>query len=503
MALAAEKITSFLSDTKRMLIGGEWFESISGDAFPVYNPATGEEIARVYEARDEDIDRAVDAARHAFEAPAWRRMLPADRSRLMWKLADLIEANADELTELEVLNQGKPIELARQVDVEGSANKFRYYAGWCTKIEGTTSNISFPDLRDNEASGPAYHAYTLKEPVGVVGAIVPWNVPLLMASGKIVHAITSGCTIVLKPAEETPLTALRLGELVIEAGFPPGVINIVPGYGHIAGAALASHPGVDRISFTGSTEVGKDIVRASAGNLKKVSLELGGKSPVIIFADADLDKAIKGAADTILMNTGQICFAGSRLYVEKSVFNKVIDGVVEIAKNTKLGPGINPETEMGPLISSRQLQRVSEYIESGISEGAEIATGGKRKGETGYFIEPTVFVNTKSQMRIVQEEIFGPVLSTIAIDDMGDISEVATLANDTAYGLSATIWTKDVSRAHRLAAEIKAGVVWVNTPIALDQSLPFGGYKESGWGREGGKEGIEEFTETKSVVISL
>ena len=384
-----------------------------------------------------------------------------------------------------------------------SANKLRYYAGWCTKIEGSTSNISFPDLRDEGASGPAYHAYTLKEPVGVVGAIIPWNVPLLMATGKIVHALTSGCTIVLKPAEETPLTALRLGDLIQEAGFPDGVVNIVPGYGHIAGAALARHPGIDRISFTGSTEVGKEIVRASAGNLKKVSLELGGKSPVVIFADADLDKAIKGAADTIFMNAGQICFAGSRLFVEKKVFNEVIDGVVEIAKNMKLGPGIDPETEMGPLISLRQLQRVTEYIESGISEGAEIVTGGKRKGETGYFLEPTVFVNTKPRMRIVQEEIFGPVLATIPIDDMSDISDVATKVNDTSYGLSATIWTRDVSRAHILAAEIKAGVVWVNTPIALDQSLPFGGYKESGWGREGGREGVEEFTETKSVVISL
>ena len=503
MAVVSEQISSFLSDTKRLLIGGEWVESISGETFSVHDPATGEEIASVYEARDDDIDRTVNAARQAFENRTWRCMQPADRSRLMWKLADLIEANADELTELEVYNQGKPIELARHIDVEGSANKLRYYAGWCTKIEGSTSNISFPDLRDEGASGPAYHAYTLKEPVGVVGAIIPWNVPLLMATGKIVHALTSGCTIVLKPAEETPLTALRLGDLIQEAGFPDGVVNIVPGYGHIAGAALARHPGIDRISFTGSTEVGKEIVRASAGNLKKVSLELGGKSPVVIFADADLDKAIKGAADTIFMNAGQICFAGSRLFVEKKVFNEVIDGVVEIAKNMKLGPGIDPETEMGPLISSRQLQRVTEYIESGISEGAEIVTGGKRKGETGYFLEPTVFVNTKPRMRIVQEEIFGPVLATIPIDDMSDISDVATKVNDTSYGLSATIWTRDVSRAHILAAEIKAGVVWVNTPIALDQSLPFGGYKESGWGREGGREGVEEFTETKSVVISL
>ena len=499
-----EKINSFLSVPRPMLINGDWVEALNGETIPLRNPATGEQIATSYAGDKADVDKAVMAARNAFEQRGWRRLMPTERTKLMWKLADLIDANAEELAQMEVMNQGKPIELARHLDVAGAAESLRYYAGWCTKIEGiTTADLSFPDMRGENARGPAYHAYSLKEPIGVVGAIVPWNVPLVMAVAKMGPALAAGCTLVLKPAEETPLTTLRLGELILEAGFPPGVVNIVTGYGHVVGAAIAEHPGIDKVAFTGSTETGRKIVQAATGNLKKVSMELGGKSPVMIFADADIDQAVAGAAEMILLNCGQMCFAGSRLLVHEKVHDKVVEGVAEIARSTKIGPGIDPETELGPLVSARQRDRVREYIESGRKEGAEILLGGNPYGDQGYFMEPTILTGTEPQMRVVREEIFGPVLVTTPFRETCDIMDVARVANDTDYGLVATIWTRDLSRAHSLAAEIKAGMVWINTPLAFDETLPFGGFKQSGWGRESSRMGVDEYTESKSVIVAL
>ena len=501
---ASEKIRTFLATPRPMLIDGEWVEAASKEMISVLNPATGERIALSYAGDRTDVDRAVAAARKAFERQEWRRMMPTERTRLMWRLAELIDTNAEELAQLEVLNQGKPIELARQLDVAGAAESLRYYAGWCTKIEGiTTADLSFPDMREENAGGPAYHAYSLKEPIGVVAAIVPWNVPLVMAVAKLGPALAAGCTLVLKPAEETPLTTLRLGELIIEAGFPPGVVNIVTGYGHVVGAALAEHPGIDKVAFTGSTETGRKIVRAATGNLKKVSMELGGKSPVMIFDDADIDRAIAGAAEMILLNCGQMCFAGSRLLVHEKVYDDVVEGVAAIARNTKIGPGMDAATELGPLVSATQRDRVCEYIEAGRQEGAEILLGGNPHGDRGYFMEPTILTGTVPHMRVVREEIFGPVLVTTPFREAADIMDLARVANDTDYGLVATIWTRDLSRAHSLAAEIKAGMVWINTPLAFDETLPFGGFKQSGWGRESSRLCVDEYTESKSVIVAL
>lgn len=490
-----EDAKAFLERAGKMLIGGQWVDAASGKTFQTANPATGEVLANVAEGEKEDIDRAVAAARKAFENPDWRGMTPTAREKLVRRFAQLLEDHIDELSELETLDCGKPINASRYVDLPLTIDTMNYYSGFSTKMEGEvlpTGNCYTP--------GVEYFAYTLREPVGVVGMILPWNFPLLLLSMKLGPALAVGCTCVVKPAEDTPLTTLRLAELAQEAGIPDGVINVVPGYGEVAGAALASHPDVDKCAFTGSTEVGKSIVHASSGNLKRLSLELGGKAPNIILEDADVEAAIAGATMAIYINQGEICCAGSRLYVHRSLFDQVIEGIVENARNTKVGPGLNPAAEMGPLINQTQLDRVCRYVDSGREDGAEVLVGGSRLGDKGFFYEPTVLVKTTPDMKVVKEEIFGPVLSAMPYDDLDD---VIRQANDTEYGLSAGVWTQDVSKAHQVAARLQAGTVWVNCFHIFDVTQPFGGYKQSGWGREWGKAALEHYTEVKSVCIKM
>jgi phenylacetaldehyde dehydrogenase len=486
---------NFLATPRQQLIGGQWVDSASGATFPVLDPATGEEVAQVARGNAVDIDRAVLAARKAFEHGPWRSMTPSERGKLIWKLGDLIEAHARELAELETLDNGKPFGIAIAADVALAADQFRYYAGWATKLLGNTIPVSVV-----YAPGAEWQAYSRREPIGVVGQIIPWNFPLLMAAWKLAPALTCGCTIVLKPAEQTPLSALYLGQLICEAGFPDGVVNIVNGFGEDTGAPLAAHPGVDKIAFTGSTEVGKLIVHAAAGNLKKVTLELGGKSPNVVFADADLASAVPGAASAIFFNHGQCCAAGSRLFVEESIFDEVVNGVADAAKQIKVGPGFHAGTQMGPLVSQEQFDRVTRFMESGHAAGAEALAGGHRVGDKGYFVAPTVFVNTHSEMQIVQEEIFGPVVTAMPFKDLDAIAEIA---NKTPFGLASGIWTKDLSKAHKLAKRLRAGTVWINCYNIFDAALPFGGYKESGWGREMGHEALNNYLETKAVCIQL
>ena len=478
-----------------LLIDGEWVKAQSEQTFQTYNPATGDLLAECAQADEVDIDIAVRAARRAFETGPWSRLTATERGRLIWKLGDLLFENLEEFAELETLDNGKPISVTRAVDVPLAAELFHYMAGWANKLEGNTIPLSVP-----YTPGAMYHAYTLREPVGVVGQIVPWNFPLLMAAWKLGPALAAGNTVVFKPAEHTPLTALRLGELIMEAGFPAGVVNVVPGPGAIAGEALAAHPDVDKIAFTGSTPVGKRIIAAATGNLKKVTLELGGKSPNVVFADADLDLAIPGAASAIFFNQGQVCSAGSRLYVEAPVFDEVTQAIAEKARTMKVGPGIDPTTEMGPLVAKEQLDRVWGYLESGYAQGARALTGGKKIDGPGHFIEPTVLVDTTPDMKVVREEIFGPV---VTVHPFKKDSDVMPAANESIYGLGSGIWTKDLSKAHRMAAQMHAGTVWVNCYNIFDAALPFGGYKQSGWGREMGHEVLNAYTQVKSVCMNL
>jgi len=492
--LLDQNVSSFIAKTHKILINGNWVEAASGKTFTTFNPATGDVLSRVAEGDKEDIDRAVKAARAAFENGPWPKMTPSERGRLIWKIGDLIEKHLEEFAQIESLDNGKPLKVARVADVPLAADLFRYMAGWATKVEGNTIPIS------SGGGKTQYLVYTVREPVGVVGQIIPWNFPLLMAAWKLGPALATGCTVVLKPAEQTPLTALLLGELIREAGIPDGVVNIVPGYGETAGAALAAHPDVDKVAFTGSTEVGKLILQAAAGNLKKVSLELGGKSPNIVLGDAEVDAAIDGAAGAIFFNHGQCCCAGSRLYIESDIFDRVVDGVAQQANQIHVGPGMDPASDMGPLVSEEQLNRVCGYLESGISEGARAVAGGSREGTKGYFVKPTILVNTNEKMKVVREEIFGPVVTAIPFRN---IEEIAATANDSIYGLAAGVWTRDIKKAHKIASLLRAGTVWINCYNVFDAALPFGGYKQSGWGREMGHEVLEQYTEVKAVCTPI
>jgi phenylacetaldehyde dehydrogenase len=489
----SEPVSRFLAAPRKMLIGGEWRDAAAGGRVDVRDPATGEVIATVPAADSADVDLAVRAARAAFESREWGAARPVDRERWLLKLADLVEAHAQELAEIETVDNGKPVVISLRVDVPSAVDFVRYCAGWATKIEGTTVELSMPGFRKNEFFG-----YTRREPVGVVGAIIPWNFPLLMAVWKIGPALATGCSIVLKPAEETPLSALRLAELALDAGFPKGALNVVTGYGPTAGAALASHPGIDKVAFTGSTGVGKLIGKAALDNMTRISLELGGKSPVIVLDDVDPKVAASGAANAIFFNSGQVCVAGSRLYVQRKAYDAVIEGVSAIAAKMRIGPGLESTTQLGPLVSEKQLDRVAGYVKTGLEEGATLAAGGGRHGVRGWFHQPTILTGLKESARVAQEEIFGPVLVATPFDD---VESIAALANGTAYGLAASIWSNDLKRVHRLIPRIKAGTVWVNCHGLLDNALPFGGYKQSGFGREMGRAMIDLYTETKSVMV--
>src|SRR5262245_31856531 len=476
---------------KRMLIDGKWVPAASGKTFASHNPATGELLATIAEGDASDIDRAVGAARRAFEGP-WSKLKPYERQALLLKLADLVEKHFDELSLLDTLDMGAPVSRTR-ASRQRALGMLRWYAGMATSIHGETI--------DNSLAGE-YFSYTLKEPVGVVGAIIPWNGPLGATIWKIGPAIATGCTVVLKPAEEAPLTPLRLGELVLEAGVPEGVVNVVPGYGETAGASLAAHPDVDKVAFTGSHLTGQKVIQASAGNLKRVSLELGGKSPDIVFADADLESAVPGAGMAVFANSGQICSAGTRLFVERRVYDEFVERVAGFGRGLRVGNGLDPQTQIGPLVSEQQLERVTGYLNLGKKEGAQLMSGGARLTEqplaNGYFVPPTVFAHVRDDMRIAQEEIFGPVISAIPFQD---IDEVISRANSTPFGLGSGVWTKDVSKAHRLAKAIRAGSVWVNCYQAMDPAVPFGGYKMSGYGRESGLQQLDEYLNVKAVWI--
>lgn len=476
----------------KLWIGNEWHDAASGETFADPNPATGEVLADVAAADEADVDRAVDAARSALASKEWGRINPHRRAEILWKLADLIEANADELAEIETRDNGKPIFESRQVDLPSVVENFRYYAGLADKIQGDTIPVSGPFLN-----------YTLREPVGVVGCIVPWNFPLSLAAWKVAPALACGNAVILKPAEQTPLSVLRLGELGAEAGLPPGALNVLPGFGETAGAALVRHPGVDVIAFTGSTEVGKVIMREAADTLKKVSLELGGKSPNIVFADADVEAAVRGAITGIFYGKGEVCAAGSRVLVERSIYDEFLEAFQARAERMTVGDPMGPKTRLGAIVSEAQLERVMGYIEAGRSEGARLVTGGERTNVDGKgnFVTATVFADVEPGMTIAREEIFGPVAAVMPFEDVDD---AVAKANDTVYGLAAGIWTRDIGKAHRLASELQAGTVWINTYNQYDSASPFGGYKQSGFGRDlGYRSALEKYTQVKSVWVAI
>ncbi|RMG54162.1 MAG: betaine-aldehyde dehydrogenase [Acidobacteria bacterium] len=489
MAVEQKKIKHAVVKPGKLFIGGEWRDAVSGKTFETVNPATGDVITHVAEADAPDIDLAVQAARKAFEEGPWGRLTAHDRGRIVWRIGDLIEEHADELAELEVLDTGKPIREARYIDIPMAANCFRYYGGWTTKIEGETIPVA----------GPFFN-YTVREPMGVVGQIIPWNFPLLMAAWKVAPALACGNTVVLKPAEQTPLSALRLGELCQEAGVPDGVVNIVPGFGPTAGAALVKHPEVNKIAFTGEVATGQEIMRNAAETLKPISLELGGKSPNIVFADADLDAAVKGAIMGIYFNQGECCAAGSRLFVQDNIHDEFMEKLVQRARTLRQGDPFDPETQIGALISEEHMNKVMGYIELGRREGAKLVAGGQRLGEKGYFVRPTVFDEVDNAMRIAQEEIFGPVVAVIPFKDVDDVVQKS---NAVIYGLAAAVWTRDIKKAHTLARQLKAGTVWINTYNVLDTTSPFGGYKMSGFGRELGRYALDLYTQVKSVWVDL